>query len=111
MLTSTDALAAGETALREAVDAERQSERAASEAREARAAAEARAESARETVSAAVARIREDLDTTPAKLLETLDAAWQEAATPDDVAAAMKAAYPGYGGEFLLSLIPEYWDK
>ena len=71
---AADALAAGETALRAAVDGERQAERAASEAREARAAAEARTESARETVSAAVARIREDLDTTPEKLLETLDA-------------------------------------
>ncbi|MEO1538564.1 MAG: MBL fold metallo-hydrolase [Pseudomonadota bacterium] len=31
------------------------------------------------------------------------------AATPDDAAAQLRAAFPGYGGEFLLSLIPEYW--
>ncbi|MDU8943995.1 chromosome segregation protein SMC [Ovoidimarina sediminis] len=81
---AADALAEGETALRGAVDAERQAERAASEAREARAAAEARAESARETVEAAVLRIREDLDTSPGKLLETLDA------DPDAMPAADK---------------------
>ena len=43
--------------------------------------------------------------------LRTLDAAWDAAATPDDVVAAMQAAYPGYGGEFLLGLTQAYWDK
>ncbi|WP_172839407.1 MBL fold metallo-hydrolase [Tateyamaria omphalii] len=43
--------------------------------------------------------------------LKTLDAAWEAAATPDDVVGAMKAAYPGYGGAFLLGLTAAYWDK
>lgn len=43
--------------------------------------------------------------------VKTLDAAWDAASTPDDVTAAMKAAYPGYGGEFLLGLTAAYWDK
>lgn len=43
--------------------------------------------------------------------LKTLDATWEAAATPDDVVGAMKAAYPGYGGEFLLGLTAAYWDK
>ncbi|OLS47196.1 chromosome segregation protein SMC, partial [Rhodovulum sulfidophilum] len=47
-------------------------ERRAGEAREARAVAQARAEAARETVAQAAARIAEDLETTPADLLEKL---------------------------------------
>ena len=43
--------------------------------------------------------------------VKALDAAWDAAATPDDVIAAMKSAYPAYEGDFLLSLINEYWDK
>lgn len=43
--------------------------------------------------------------------LKAFDAAWQAGATPDDVKAAMLAAYPGYDGEFLLGLIGAYWDK
>lgn len=43
--------------------------------------------------------------------LKTFDAAWDAGATPDDVTAAMKEAYPGYDGEFLLGLIGAYWDK
>ena len=43
--------------------------------------------------------------------LKTFDAAWDTGATPDDVSAAMMAAYPGYDGEFLLGLIGAYWDK
>ncbi|MCA0042331.1 chromosome segregation protein SMC [Celeribacter litoreus] len=70
---ASDALATGETALREAVTAEREAERLASEARETRAAAEARRDAARETVEAAIERIEEELETTPAKLLEELD--------------------------------------
>ncbi|MEO1680753.1 MAG: MBL fold metallo-hydrolase [Pseudomonadota bacterium] len=53
---------------------------------------------------------RGDLDTALA-YLRVLDAAWQEASSPDEVSAAMMAAFPGYDGAFLLSLIPEYWDK
>lgn len=53
---------------------------------------------------------RGELDTAIA-YLKTLDAAWEAAATPDDVVAAMKAAYPGYAGEFLLGLTEAYWDK
>lgn len=33
------------------------------------------------------------------------------AASPDEAAAMIKAVFPGYGGEFLLSLIPEYWSR
>lgn len=43
--------------------------------------------------------------------LKALDAAWDAAETPDEVSAAMMAAYPGYDGAFLLGLIPAYWDK
>ena len=53
---------------------------------------------------------RGELDTAIA-YLKTFDAAWQAGGTPDAVEAAMKAAYPGYGGDFLLGLIAAYWDK
>ena len=53
---------------------------------------------------------RGELDTA-ISYVKALDAAWDAAATPDDVVAAMKAAYPAYDGEFLLSLTAEYWDK
>ena len=43
--------------------------------------------------------------------IKTLDAAWDAAATPDEVSVAMIAAYPGYQGEFLLGLAAAYWDK
>ncbi len=72
--TAADALAMAETADRDAKEAERAAERRASDAREHRAAAEARAEAARETVTAAAERIAEEQETTPDKLLETLDA-------------------------------------
>ncbi|MBL3571398.1 chromosome segregation protein SMC, partial [Rhodovulum visakhapatnamense] len=49
-----------------------EAERRAGEAREARAATEARAEAARETVAQASARIAEELETTPADLLDKL---------------------------------------
>ncbi len=69
-----DKLAEAEAILREAVQTERDAERNASEAREARARTEARTEAARETVGHAIDRIREEMETTPDKLLETLDA-------------------------------------
>ena len=50
---------------------------------------------------------RGELDTAIA-YIKVLDEA-MNAATPDDAIAMLKAAYPGYAGEFLLSLIPEYW--
>ncbi len=53
---------------------------------------------------------RGELDTA-ISYLKAFDAAWEASATPDDVKTAMMAAYPGYSGEFLLSLIGEYWDK
>ncbi|MEL6700373.1 MAG: chromosome segregation protein SMC, partial [Pseudomonadota bacterium] len=62
-----------EGALRAAVDAEREAERGAGSAREARARAEARFDAAKETLALAVERIAEAQDTTPEKLLETLD--------------------------------------
>jgi chromosome segregation protein len=71
--TGADNLAVAETALREAVFAEREAERHASEAREARARAEARRDAAGEATGFAVERINEDLETTPENLLELLD--------------------------------------
>ena len=71
--TAADALALGETALREAVLGERDAERAASEAREARAGSQARTEAARDSVTAAAERIEEDLQLTPENLLQSLD--------------------------------------
>ena len=71
---AADALAIAETAERDAKEAERDAERQASEVREKRAAAEARSEAARETVSLAAERIAEEQETTPDKLLETLEA-------------------------------------
>ena len=71
---AADALALGETAMRQAIDTERTAERAASQAREARAAAEARCEAAREAVQTAAERIAEAQDTTPEDLLEQLGA-------------------------------------
>jgi len=70
---ASDALAAGETNLRQAVDSERTAERIASEARETCARAEALAQAARTQADTAAARIREELGTTPQKLLETLN--------------------------------------
>jgi chromosome segregation protein len=67
-----DALAEAETALRDAVAAEREAERQASGAREGRARAEARAEAAREAVETAVGRIEEELGVTPPALIASL---------------------------------------
>jgi chromosome segregation protein len=70
---ASDALAEGETSLRDAVQGERDAERAASEAREARARSEARSDAAREMVTAASERITEEMETTPEALLDLLD--------------------------------------
>ncbi len=71
--TSTaNALALGETAMREAGEAERKAERFASDMREARAAAKARSDAAREAVQYAVHRIAEEREMTPDALLEAL---------------------------------------
>ncbi len=69
-----DALSAAEGAARTAVVGEREAERSASEAREARARSEARAEATRETLTHAAERITEEQETTPAALLERLEA-------------------------------------
>ena len=53
---------------------------------------------------------RGDLDTAIA-YIKVMDDAMTNAATPDEASAMIKAAFPGYGGEFLLSLIPEYWTR
>ncbi len=71
---AADMLAEAETRQRAAVQTERDAERTASEARELRARAEARADAAKETATFAADRIREEQETTPDKLLETLDA-------------------------------------
>ncbi|MGI9394573.1 MAG: chromosome segregation protein SMC, partial [Boseongicola sp.] len=71
---SSDALVIAETAERDAKEAEREAERRASDARERRAAAEARAQAAQVTVTAAADRIAEEQETTPKKLLATLEA-------------------------------------
>ncbi|MEH6833336.1 MULTISPECIES: chromosome segregation protein SMC [Falsihalocynthiibacter] len=69
---ASDKLAEAETALREALLAERDAERAAGEAREVRARADARADATRETAIHAAERIAEAMETTPENLLETL---------------------------------------
>ncbi|WGH79420.1 chromosome segregation protein SMC [Jannaschia ovalis] len=71
---AADALALGETALREAAQGARDAERQAGEAREARARAEARLDAAREALGYAEERIAEAQDCTPAELLARLDA-------------------------------------
>lgn len=53
---------------------------------------------------------RGDLDTAIAYIKE-LDDAMTNAATPEAATAQLKDAFPGYAGEFLLSLIPEYWSN
>lgn len=49
--------------------------------------------------------------TTAIAYIKAMDEVMNTAATPDDAAAMIKAAYPGYGGEFLLNLISEYWTR
>ncbi|MBA84834.1 MAG: chromosome segregation protein SMC [Rhodobacteraceae bacterium] len=82
---AADSLAEADSAARQSEQAERDAERLASEAREARARSEARADAARETVAAAAERISEEQDSTPDKLLETLDADPQEMPGSDQI--------------------------
>ncbi|MEO3413583.1 chromosome segregation protein SMC [Roseovarius sp. CAU 1744] len=84
---ATDALSSAEAAARQAVEAERNAERTASEAREARARSEARFEAARETLGHAADRISEDQETTPDRLLETLNADPQNMPAADAIEA------------------------
>ncbi len=72
--TAADALALGETALREAENGEREAERAAAATREARARADAVAEAAGFRVEANADRIREEMALEPEALLEVLEA-------------------------------------
>jgi glyoxylase-like metal-dependent hydrolase (beta-lactamase superfamily II) len=53
---------------------------------------------------------RGDLDTAIA-YITVMDDVIGSSATPDDAVAALKAAFPSYGGDFLLSLIAEYWEN
>jgi glyoxylase-like metal-dependent hydrolase (beta-lactamase superfamily II) len=53
---------------------------------------------------------RGELDTAIA-YVKVLDDVMTNAATPDEASAQLKAAYPGYSGDFLLSLIAEYWSR
>ncbi len=69
---TADALAVGESAMREASEAERRTERFASETRVARAAAEARSDAANEVLQQAADRILEEQGKSPEALLETL---------------------------------------
>lgn len=52
---------------------------------------------------------RGDLDTAIA-YIKVLDNAMTTAGNPDAAVAMIKKEYPGYTGDFLLSLIPEYWQ-
>ncbi len=82
---ASEALALAETALREAVIAERDTERAASEAREARAAADARAEAARAAVVTAAERIDEALGQSPDDLRAALGDDADKMPGPDEI--------------------------
>ncbi|MEM7290293.1 MAG: MBL fold metallo-hydrolase [Pseudomonadota bacterium] len=53
---------------------------------------------------------RGELDTAIA-YIKVLDKAMTDAANPDEAAAMLKTTYPGYSGDFLLTLIPEYWSR
>ncbi len=70
---AADALTGAERALQNAVANEREKERAASDAREARGRADAMTDAARVQVETAVERIRQELDMTPAALLDLLE--------------------------------------
>ncbi|MEO1562032.1 MAG: chromosome segregation protein SMC [Pseudomonadota bacterium] len=79
-----DSVASAEIVLREADEAARDAERKASEAREAKARAEAVSDAAKEQVASAAVRIVEELQVTPEKLLDTLEA------DPDQMPPAQK---------------------
>lgn len=49
--------------------------------------------------------------TTAIAYIKVMDEAMNTASSPDEASAMIKDAFPGYGGEFLLSLIPEYWTR
>lgn len=51
-----------------------------------------------------------ELDTAIAHI-SVLDDVMTNAATPGDAVAQLKAAYSGHTGDFLLSLIGEYWTR
>lgn len=53
---------------------------------------------------------RGELDTAIA-YIKVLDDVMTNAATPDDAIAQLMAAFPGYAGDFLLTLIGEYWAR
>ena len=53
---------------------------------------------------------RGDFDTAIA-YIKVMDEAMNTAGSPDEAVAMIAAAFPGYGGEFLLSLIPQYWAQ
>ncbi|MEM9317966.1 MAG: MBL fold metallo-hydrolase [Pseudomonadota bacterium] len=53
---------------------------------------------------------RGELDTAIA-YIRVLDEAMTTAGSPDEAADMLRAAFPGYGGDFLLGLIPEYWAQ
>ncbi|OAN73539.1 hypothetical protein A8B78_18245 [Jannaschia sp. EhC01] len=53
---------------------------------------------------------RGDLDTAIA-YIRVMDDVMATSASPDEAIAALQAAFPSYGGEFLLSLMAEYWDN
>ncbi len=72
-VSATDALSAGEGALRQAVADEREAERGAADAREHRARADAMSDAARAQLDTAAARIDEELGLAPETLLETLE--------------------------------------
>ncbi|MEO0343170.1 MAG: MBL fold metallo-hydrolase [Pseudomonadota bacterium] len=43
--------------------------------------------------------------------IKVLDEAMSNADSPEAASSQLKTAFPGYAGEFLLSLIPEYWGN
>ncbi|MEO0544942.1 MAG: hypothetical protein AAFY99_14090 [Pseudomonadota bacterium] len=49
--------------------------------------------------------------TTAIAYIKVMDDAMNTAATPEEAGAMIKQAFPGYSGEFLLGLIPEYWTR
>ena len=48
---------------------------------------------------------------TAIEYLKVMDRVWQDSANPAEFIETMKASFPGYAGEFLLSLAEPYWDR